>query len=168
MLCARLVKGLIPSNLKYPNVPPSLVTEKRYEFLPHTADAYIAAYGETLEEAFESAALAMYEVMVDTSRVEPKVAKEVEVRGFDLESLLYNWLEELLFYTDSERLVFSKFRVREIAREDGEYVLRAEVSGEGVDPEKHELRSEVKAITYSLMEIKKEGGKYVLKFVLDL
>ena len=62
---------------------------KRFEFLPHTADVYIAAYGRTLEEAFANAALAMFEVMTDTSRVEPRVSKRVRVEGFDLESLLY-------------------------------------------------------------------------------
>ncbi len=141
---------------------------KKYKFLPHTADAYFAAYGKTLEEAFENAALAMYEVMTDTSKITPSVEIRVEVKGFDVYSLLYNWLEELLFYTDSEQLVFSKFHVEKIEKINEEYVLRAIVKGEKFDSSKHESRSQVKAVTYSLMEINKVNSNYEVKVVLDL
>ena len=63
--------------------------ERKYRFLDHPADAYIEAYGNTLEELLENSALAMFDVMVDVSKVEPKVERHVESRGFDLESLLY-------------------------------------------------------------------------------
>ncbi|RLE73096.1 MAG: archease [Thermoprotei archaeon] len=142
--------------------------EKKYVFLPHTADAYFAAYGKTLEEAFENAALAMYEVMTDTSKVARDVEIHVEVKGFDEHSLLYNWLEELLFYTDSEQLVFSEFHVENIEKKDRDYVLKAVAKGEKFDPSKHESRNQVKAVTYSLMEINKKDSFYEVKVVLDL
>ena len=58
-----------------------MATKKRFEFLEHTGDAYIAAYGKTLEEAFENAALATFEVMTDVEKVEPipiKIEKEAK------------------------------------------------------------------------------------------
>jgi len=139
-----------------------------YEFLPHTADVYIAAYGSTLEEAFENAAKAMMDVMTDPDKVKAEKEVEINVEGHDLESLLYNWLEELLYIFETEGLIFSKFRVLSIKKLNGKYLLKAKVWGEKFNPEVHESRTLVKAATYNLMEIKRDGEKYILKFVLDI
>ncbi|RLF24219.1 MAG: archease [Thermoprotei archaeon] len=138
-----------------------------YEFLEHTADAYIAAYGKDLNEAFENAAKAMFDVMTDVNTIEPKEEISVEVEAEDLKELLHNWLEALLLTFDEKRLVFSEFKVN-IEKLDGGYRLRGVAKGEPFNPDKHPPEVEVKAITYSLMEIKEdEEGAYV-KFVLDI
>jgi len=142
--------------------------EKKFEFLEHIADAYIAAYGRTLEEAFENAALAMFEVMTDTSKVEAKVERTLEASGYDEYELLYDWLEKLLIEYYSDNLVFSKFKVESIERTPEGFRLRGKAMGEIFDPSRHESRVEVKAVTYSLMEIYKKNKIYVLKFVLDI
>ena len=142
--------------------------ERKYRFLDHPADAYIEAYGNTLEELLENSALAMFDVMVDVSKVEPKVERHVESRGFDLESLLYNWLEDWLFYYSTEFLVFSKFKVHEIKRKKEEFIVRASGWGEKFDERKHEPKVEVKAATYSQMFIGKVNGKWIARFVLDI
>ena len=141
---------------------------KGYEFLPHTADVYIAAYGCTLEEAFENAAKAMMEVMTDPNKVRAEKEVEINVEGHDLESLLYNWLEELLYIFETEGLIFSKFQVLSIKKLNGKYLLKAKAWGEKFNPEVHESRTLVKAATYNLMEIKKDEKKCTLKFVLDI
>jgi len=140
----------------------------RYKFLDHPSDAYIEAYGDTLEELLENSALALFDVMVNVDKVEHKVAREVEVRGFDLENLLYNWLEEWLFYYCSEALVFSKFRVEKLSRENEEYVVKAKGWGEEFNPRKHEPEVEVKAVTYYQMSISRKDGKWVARFILDI
>lgn len=142
--------------------------EKKFEFLEHIADAYIAAYGRTLEEAFENAALAMFEVMTDTSKVEAKVERTLEASGYDEYELLYDWLEKLLIEYYSDNLVFSKFKVESIERTSEGFRLRGKAMGEVFDPSRHESRVEVKAVTYSLMEIYRKNKIYVLKFVLDI
>jgi len=142
--------------------------EKKFEFLEHIADAYIAAYGRTLEEAFENAALAMFEVMTDTSKVEAKVERTLEASGYDEYELLYDWLEKLLIEYYSDNLVFSKFKVESIERTPEGFRLRGKAMGEVFHPSRHESRVEVKAVTYSLMEIYRKNKIYVLKFVLDI
>jgi SHS2 domain-containing protein len=128
---------------------------KKFEFLDiTTADVAFAAYGKSLDELFANAALAMFDVIVDTSQIEPKVERKVEVKGNDLKSLMFNWLNELLVFVDGERLVFSKFEVKV----DGEnFKLTAECTGEEMDRDKHELRTEVKATTYHKLEVKKDN-----------
>ena len=140
----------------------------KFRFLEHPSDAYVEAYGSTLEEAFESAALAMFEVMTDTSSVRAVEEIDVKAEGHDLCSLLYNWLETLLYYYGSRNLVFCRFKVLGIREKEGGYALEGKAWGERFDPSRHESRVEVKAITYSLMEVKREDGKYTLRFVLDI
>ncbi|BEP17796.1 archease [Pyrofollis japonicus] len=140
---------------------------------PHPADVIIVAKGRTIEEAFEQAAIGVYEVITDTSKVEPLEERSIEDEGEDLEQLLYRWIEDLLFYTDSEGLVFSKFKVEPIekaADEQGNLILRlrAKAWGEKLTPGKHPTRTVVKAMTYAMMEIVKENGCWRVQFVVDI
>lgn len=140
----------------------------KWEHFEHTADIGIRGYGKTLEEAFENVAIALFEVMVDTSKVEKKTIKEVEAEGEDLQSLLYNFLEQLLIIHDIEGLVFRDFEVK-IEKTNRGYKLKAKAYGEELDLEKHEPKEEVKAITYHEMEIKQlEDGTWVAQLVPDI
>lgn len=139
-----------------------------FDHLEHTADVLIEARAPSLSEAFEIAALATYEVMTDTSRVEPRVKVEVEVEGLDLQNLLYRWIEELIVYTDSQRLVFSRFKVKEIEIGQDYAKLKAEAWGEEFNPEKHVSRTVVKAMTYAQMSMVEREGCWTLRFVVDI
>lgn len=143
--------------------------EKKFEFLEHTADAYVAAYGSSLAEAFENAALAMFEVMTDTSKVKPEIEEEVSVEAEDEQALLYSWLEDLLVRFDVSGRVYSRFKVNELNRNSGGKLrLKAKVWGEPFNPEKHPQKVGVKAITYHRMEIIKQPDGVTVKFILDI
>lgn len=145
-----------------------LPAKLRFKFLEHRADAYIAAYGKTLAEAFENAALAAFETMTDTSKVEPLLEETVEVEGFDESSLLYNWLETLLVRFDTDSRLYSKFEVSGIQKTDGGYRLAAKIRGERFNPGKHASRVGVKAVTYHRMEIRKAPDRIEVRFILDI
>jgi len=132
------------------------------------ADAYIAAYGEDLAEAFENAAAAMFDVMTDVDKVKPKVEDYVEVSGEDEHSLLYNWLEALLIKAEIEGMLYSKFKITELSRSNGGFRLKAKIWGEKFNPEKHLQKVGVKAVTYHQMEIAREKDGAVVKFILDI
>jgi SHS2 domain-containing protein len=142
--------------------------DKKFEFLEHMGDAYIAAYGETLEEAFSNAGLAMFEVMTDTKLIEPKLRDEIIVEGEDEIALLHNWLEALLLKFEIELKLYSSFNVKKIKQKNGGFLLEAEVFGETFNKDKHLSKTEVKAVTYHQMNISKEAGKFIVKFILDL
>jgi len=141
---------------------------RRFEFLEHTADVYIAAYGRDLAEAFENAALAMFETMTDVDAVKPEIQELVEVKGEDKQALLYSWLEELLVRFEISEKLYSKFDVKEIKETEDGYELRAVIYGELFNPAKHKQKVGVKAITYHRMEIKETPNKVTLKFILDI
>jgi len=142
--------------------------EKKFEFLEHVADAYVAAYGRSLAEAFQNAALAMFELMTDASKIEPRIEEEIVVEEWDENALLYNWLEQLLLKFEIEGKLLSEFKISELVQTEKGWRLQAKVSGELFDPKKHESRVEVKAVTYHQMEIGRRDDAYVVKFILDL
>jgi SHS2 domain-containing protein len=140
----------------------------KFEFLEHTADVYIAAHGKTLEEAFENAALAMFEVMTDTDKVSPDVEDSVEVEAEDEFALLYSWLEALLVKFETRNMLYSKFKISSIKERSDGFSIKASVWGEKFDAEKHTQKVGVKAVTYHRMEIIKELDKVTLEFILDI
>lgn len=143
--------------------------EKRFEFLEHTADLYIAAYGHSLEEAFENAAAAMFEGITDLDKVKPEVEDSVTVEGYDEQALLYNWLEALLVKFDVKGILFSRFKVARIEKTPAGLKLNARVWGELFNPERHTYKVGVKAVTYHQMEIiKDEKGGATVKLILDI
>jgi len=141
---------------------------KRYEFLEHVSDAYIAAYGKTLEEAFQNAAEAMFETMIETSTVTLTLEDVVTVEGHDREELLYNWLEALLLKFEIEGKVYRRFEIKNIEEMDSGFALKATIGGEAYDSDKHRPKVEIKAVTYHQMEIKEQKRGYEVKFILDL
>jgi SHS2 domain-containing protein len=133
----------------------------KYEFIEHTADIGIKAYGRSLNESFANAALAMFEVMTDVSKVEPVGEYEVRVKAENMENLLVDWLGELLFLHETQDVLLSEFDV-----EIDNLSLDARVRGETLDREKHELKDDVKAITYHMLEVNEEEG--FVKVLLDI
>lgn len=138
-----------------------------YSYLDHTSDVYVHIVSDTLEELFEEAAIATFEVMLNTSKVENKEVIDVEVKGYDLEQLLYKWVDQLLLIFDSRSFALNHAEVEEIEKDNG-YRLKGRLYGEEYDPSKHEQRTGVKAMTYSLMKIFKNDGKWEAYFVLDI
>jgi len=142
--------------------------KKRFEFLEHTADLYIAAYGKTLEEAFENAAYATFEGMTDLGKVKPQLQDTVEVEGYDEKALLYNWLEALLVKFDITGNLYSRFKIAGIEKTSAGFKLEANIWGEPFNPQKHISKVGIKAVTYHLMEILKEPTLVTVKFILDI
>ncbi len=140
---------------------------RQYRYHEHTADITVECWGETLDEAFEVAALAAMEVMVNTSTVRPEKPIEIEVTGIDLKELLVEWIGQILAMIDIENMFFSKFEVQEII-EDTEFTLRGRAFGEEIDLERHDVNTEVKAMTYADMRIERTPEKTTLWFTLDL
>ena len=139
---------------------------KKFEFIDiTTADVAFVAYGKTLAEMFANAALAMFEVMINTKEVRHKIKQEITVSGNDMPSLMFNWLNKLIVFVDAENVVFSRFNV---IVDEKLFTLKALCFGEKIDQKRHELRTVVKSATYHKMEIKKKAGLWQAQVILDI
>ncbi len=159
--------------------------QKKYEIVPEiaTADMCFRAFGASLEEAFANAGFAVFDIICDASQIKPKVAEDIKVESEDLQALLFDFLSELLYLQDTKRLLFSEFEVK-IDKPKSETSVKGGIGTAGSDSEKEkykltakargqemdgiELRNQVKAITYHLMEIKEEKGLWTIQVILDL
>jgi SHS2 domain-containing protein len=135
-------------------------------------DAIIEAYGSTLEEAFENAAMALCDTMVDLKSVVPKKEFKFSAKGNDLYSLLFDWLDQVMLLLVADRIAMSQFSV-EIKHHDdnnngGGYLLEGTARGEPLDLDQHHYKVEIKAVTYHEMEIRHEKDIFTVKFLLDL
>src|SRR3989475_11394738 len=139
-----------------------------YRFLEHVTDAFVEAWGETLEEAFSQAGLALFDTMLDVRNVQTKTKVEIQTNGHDEKELLYNYLEELLLLFEVKQLALGGFVVSSISPSQGEIRLKGKASGEPYNRMRHNGKVEVKGITYHLMEIEKHPGKVTVRFLLDL
>ena len=139
----------------------------RYEFLPHTGDIKFRAYGRSLEAAFAHAALAVTAVITNPETIEPVLEKTIRIESEDEHALLYDFLEQFLILLDSEDFLLHAVKSLQIVKENSMFHLDAEIIGD-TDLTKYRTETHIKAVTYQEMEIKKEGGGYMLQVVLDI
>jgi SHS2 domain-containing protein len=135
-----------------------------YETFEHTADVGLRARAADLEGLFEDAAKALFSVIVvNLDAVRPLQEVAVRVEGLDHEDLLHDWLDELLYTFDTRHLLFSDFEVALDA-----HGLRATARGEPIDPRRHELDAEVKAITYHGLRVENHPDGWLAEVIVDL
>ena len=140
----------------------------KFEFLEHTADVYIRAHGKTMEEAYENAALAMFETITDTDQVAQSETDSIEVEAEDQYALLYNWLEALLVNSETKGMLYSKFQINSWKETTENFKIKAKIWGEKFDPQKHPQKVAVKAVTYHRMVIIREMDRVILELILDI
>ena len=131
-----------------------------------TADVAIESRGDTLEELFTASAMATFEVMSDTSSIQPEIKKNLHLEHSEIDGLLFDWLAEIIYLKDSEFMLFGKYDLK--ITKDTNYLLDAEILGEEINQSKHDLRCDVKAITFHLFEVYEKNGKWISRFILDI
>jgi SHS2 domain-containing protein len=141
----------------------SAVVPASYRYFEHTADVGIEARGATLAEAFTQAGLALANLLVDTDTVRPIEWRDVTVEGDDLADLLVAWLNELIFLFDLEGFLTAQFSFSRIGPKD----LEARLWGETFDPQRHALRTGVKAATYHQVAVE-VGDDVVVRAIIDV
>ena len=140
-----------------------------FRFLDHTADVQVQCWGSTLQEAFAQCALSLMAVITpDLKKITPTIEKDLWIKAEDKQSLLFDFLSEFLYIFDVEGLVFNEIWVVYINRTQLGYEMKAIVKGESFNNAKHETGTEVKAITYSFMEINEGMEKTEIKIVFDI
>jgi SHS2 domain-containing protein len=136
----------------------------KYQHIDHTADVGIQVFGDTLKELFENAALGLFDIIANLENVVPAVERQMAVEASDREALLVSWLSELNFLFFTKREIYKEFAIENLS----EVNLTAKVRGERIDYERHEIFTEVKAVTYHQLYIKETADGWEAQVIFDL
>ncbi len=128
--------------------------KREFEILNHTADVGIIAHGSNLNEAFANAAKGMFSLITELDDVEESEYRDTELTAPDQESLLVEWLNELIYLFDVENMLFKRFDITQLSNTH----LKARSYGHKVDSSKHKLKMGIKAVTYHMLKIEKSDG----------
>jgi SHS2 domain-containing protein len=138
-----------------------------FRYLEHVTDAYIEAYGDSMEEAFSYAAKGTVNVMFEIKDIQGTSKVNFRIEGVDYYELLFNWLERVNLLIAIDNQVISNFELK-ISKLDSKYQLTGSGMAETIDIIKHGYKIEIKGVTYHEMEILQQGNQYKVKFILDL
>ncbi len=137
---------------------------QRYKEIEHTADIGVEVYGHTLEELFQNAGYAFFDIIVDITTITPQIERTVHVSGNDQETLLLNWLRELLYLFSVYQEVYAEFEIDAIRTTE----LEAHVKGERLNLKKHDFHTEIKAITYHQFSVTNKSGAWQARMIFDV
>jgi SHS2 domain-containing protein len=141
-----------------------------YEFVDEltVADIAFRAWGRDLEETFVSAANAVMNTMVeDLDTIQPHNTRSLDVEHEALDLLLFNFLQELVYYKDADQLLL-RVQQLHIADERQPYTLQATAVGEPIDPGRHRMRVDVKAVTLHRFSLMQTDGGWEATVILDI
>jgi len=141
-----------------------VTTVKPFEIIDHTADIGIVAYGADIKQVFANAALGLFNLMADLGNLKEDTKREIELSAEDVEVLLVEWLNELIYISDVEHIIFKRFEINELSNTQ----LRATCFGEKIKPGQHRLKREIKAATYHMLRLNKENGSYKVQIIFDI
>jgi len=141
-----------------------------FEILEHPADVGFLAYGESQENLFENAALAMCSIACAQEQIEEREEREIAATGADVESLLYSWLTEILAVADAEQLVFRRAIISELRepQTSSPGSVRGFAYGERFDRSRHAAGTYIKAVTLHQFAVERTSGGFRARVYLDL
>jgi SHS2 domain-containing protein len=139
--------------------------EVRYQIFEHPADVGIEARGKTLSQAFEQAAIGMFSIITDNSKVESKIIKEFELKAESFEEILVDFLSKLLYYNGAESLVFGSF---DLSLDEEKMELKVRAGGEKYKLSKHKYGTEIKGVTYHKLQIEKHKNYTKVRVLFDI
>lgn len=134
-----------------------------WQHFPHGADVGVRGMGATVAEAFAAVACALVAAQVDLTTVQPSQPVEIVCRGTDVDDLLYVWLNTLISEMSVRRMVFARFDVAV-----NENTLDAVAWGEPLSVERHHPAVEVKGATYTGLNVRQDGDRWIAECVVDV
>ena len=136
-----------------------------FKIIDHTADVGVVAYGADLGQAFSNAARALFSLITELDLVKVVLRRDIELEAPDEESLLIEWLNELIYLFDTENILFKRFEVSVLNSKR----LKARGYGEEVDSFRHRLKTGVKAATYHMLSVTRDKDKgYRAQVIFDI
>ena len=142
----------------------SICVKKDFEFIDHTADIGITAYGADMKQIFANAARGLFSIITNLDNVASTKKLDIQVIAPDREALLLQWLNELIYLFETRKMLFSRFEITVITDTE----VKAKAFGEKINLKKHELKTQVKATTYHMLKIEQNELGWTAQVIFDV
>jgi len=140
---------------------------KEFEIIDHTADIGLIAYGKNKEQVFINAAKGMFEIIAEENKtLKENFCDKIKLEADNLEGLLFAWLNELLYISETKLVILNKFEIKDLSNNR----IGAEVEGMKINRLGCKIKREIKAVTYHCLEVKedKESGLWRAQVIFDI
>ncbi len=136
----------------------------KYKLTDHTADFGLRIYGQTLEELFENAAFALVDMITDVNCLKGVHKKSMMVEGEDTADLMVNWLRELLYFWNGKEKIVAATSITQFS----ENHLKADLTYDDYEEGMHEIKNEIKAVTYHQLDVHRSASGWVANVIVDV
>jgi len=138
--------------------------EKKYRLTTRQSELAVKVTGGSQADLFANSAFALFDVMLDLDKVEIKERLPLEVEGADRDDLMVNWMRELLYLYQGSGYLLKEFVIREVK----DTSVKAEVCGEKIDPDRHEIKQEIAAVAYHQSRMTKTGNQWTAQLIFEV
>jgi SHS2 domain-containing protein len=138
--------------------------QKKYRLTTRQSELAVRVVGNSQADLFANAAFALFDVLTDVDKIQIQDRLPLEVEGADRDDLLVNWLRELLYLYQGSGYVLKEFTIREVK----DTAIKAEVCGEKIDPDRHEIKQEIAAVAYHQSRMAQTGNQWNAQFIFEV
>ena len=138
--------------------------KKSYRVMTRQAELAVKVFGNSQANLFINSAFALFDLMIDIDKVEVKERVPLDLEGADGDELLVNWLRELLYLYQGGGYLLREFHIKEVK----DTMIRAEVCGEKIDPDRHEIRKEISAVAYHKSRMQQTGDQWTAQVIFEI
>ena len=138
--------------------------QKRYRLMPRQSEIAVRISGNSQADLFANSAFALFDVMTDVEKVDIKDRVPLEVEGADRDDLMVNWMRELLYLYQGSGYLLKEFHILEAK----DTLVKAEVCGEKIDPDRHEINKEILGIAYQQSRMQKTGDQWTAQLIFEI
>jgi SHS2 domain-containing protein len=139
-------------------------SEKKYRLTTRQSELAVKVVGSSQADLFANSAYALFDVMTDVEKIEIKERLPLEVEGVDRDDLMVNWMRELLYLYQGSGYLLKEFQIHEVK----DTMVKADVCGEKIDPDRHEIKKEIGAVAYHQSRMAKTGNQWTAQLILEV
>ena len=139
--------------------------QKNYRITKHQSELAVSVGGSSQADLFANSALTLFDVMVtDVGKIECTESIPLEVEGTDRDDLMVNWVRELLYLYQGSGYLLKEFLIREVK----DTLVKADVRGEKIDPDRHEIQQEIAAVASHKSRMQKTGNQWTAHLIFEI
>lgn len=140
-----------------------MAEQKSYRITKRQSELAVRVTGNSQADLFANSAFALFDVLTDIDAIEIKEKLPLEVEGNDRDDLMINWMRELLYLFQGSGYLLKDFQIREVK----DKIVKAEVCGEKIDPDRHEIKQEIAAVAYQHGRMEKTGNQWIAQLIFE-